>query len=331
MAVVPDTSAEDVAFLALLVHRGEVDHQAAEEVMGSLAEDGLDVALVSRGGLERERVGWLRATEGGVRPLLPGYRAGALLGEGGQARVYEAHEEATGATVALKTLRPSLRGDASAVASFVEEGKLLRRLDHPGIVKVRRIAKAGDWLVLVMDRLQGETLLEWLEREGELAEETVLDILLQAARVLDHLRGEGVVHRDIKPSNLFLDADGRLILLDLGLAAAGGGGSEGTGVGTRAYVAPEQALGEAGVDARSDIYSLGATVYHLGVGEPPPDHLESALSSRALGRAGLSPHFHYFLEKMMAKDRDIRYPDPAALVADIERQRHGRDTLRGPR
>jgi serine/threonine-protein kinase len=151
----------------------------------------------------------------------------------------------------------------------------------------------------------------------------------QVAGVLAHLKAQHLVHRDLKPGNLMLTAEGRVVLIDLGFAVCSGQATaSATTVGTVEYIAPEQARGEANLDSRADIYSLGATLYHLVVGEPPfsgearADVLQqqvfAEISSEKIKALRLSPRLHYFIEKMMAKDREVRYQEPAEIVADLE-------------
>ncbi len=235
--------------------------------------------------------------------------------------------------MALKVLLPGLARDAAAVNRFLEEGKLLQRLDHPAIVKGHRVFKFVDTYVLEMDFVPGKTLLEYQDDGGAFDEDGALSVVLQVARALESMREAGVVHRDLKPGNLMIDREGRVKLIDLGFAGAGmeGRANADTTLGTPAYLAPEQAMGEDDLDARADIYSLGATLYHLVVGALPFEgetdeevlrkQILAGLSGKALKGGDVSPRLHYIIEKMMAKDREVRYASPAELIADIEGMR----------
>jgi len=177
--------------------------------------------------------------------------------------------------------------------------------------------------------VRGETLEDQLLRGDRFDEVDALRIVHAVASALAYLKNEGFVHRDLKPGNLMRDGQGAVRLIDLGFAVQVGNATESdVTVGTVEYIAPEQARGESGLDSRADIYSLGATLYHLVVGEPPfagEDNQEvllkqvmAELSSEKIKALDLSPQLHYFIEKMMAKDREIRYQEPAEVVADLE-------------
>jgi serine/threonine-protein kinase len=189
----------------------------------------------------------------------------------------------------------------------------------------------------------GRSLQDAISEGGVFQEDDALFVVLQVARALEYLRGQGIVHRDIKPGNiLFVPDTHEVKVIDLGFALqkgeggeAGGGDGE-TTRGTAAYLSPELARGDADLDVRSDIYALGATLYQLVLGELPfsgdDDELVQkavleGLSAEATKGGRISAHMHYFIEKMMAKDRDIRYQDPDELMADIERQIEGKKSL----
>jgi len=194
-----------------------------------------------------------------------------------------------------------------------------------------------------MEDVDGETLQEKIARGGAFEEDGALYVILQVARALEYLREQGLVHRDIKPGNILVTADNKVKVIDLGFAGtdAGPAGADASGAapesaatvsGTAAYLSPEQAQGRSDLDVRSDIYSLGATLYQMVLGELPfaGDDAElvqkavlEGLSAAATKGGRISAPMHYFIEKMMAKDRDIRYQSPHELMADIE------DTLAG--
>jgi serine/threonine-protein kinase len=190
-----------------------------------------------------------------------------------------------------------------------------------------------------MEYIEGRTLLELLDDGQEFDEKAALRVVLEMAAVLEYLATEGVVHRDLKPGNIMLSQDGALKLIDLGFAAQGDEPAEQdeSTVGTVAYISPEQARGGAAGDVRSDIYSLGVTLFHLAVGRLPFDgsddrevlrmQVMEALSSPELKGRGLSHHLHYFIEKMMAKDVEARYQSWSELEKDIRAQLEGHASL----
>ncbi len=205
---------------------------------------------------------------------LDDYELVRVLARGGMGVVHEAVERATGRRVALKRV---LTGglDADAVARFLVEGRALARLDHPAIVRVHSLGQAPGGPFLVMDLVQGASLERALQREGPLAPERALAITRALASALAHAHAQGVLHRDLKPANVLLDEQGHVRLIDFGLARLEvSGGSlahltrTGEVVGTPAFMAPEQADGRP-VDARTDVYGLGATLFALLTGRAP--------------------------------------------------------------
>lgn len=316
--------------LALLVHKGFL---AADEARRAMSERGEGEALAATIG----RLGFLPAAEierlwlnrVGEDPQLTRYRIVRRLGEGGTAIVFEAEDLKDGGHVALKILREEFARDSARLKRFVEEAKLLCELDHEGLVGGIRVAKDKGTVFLAMELLPTETLEDRLTAGERYSETEALRAIRDVAASLAYLRSKGFVHRDLKPGNLMFGDDGSVKLIDLGFTAKiGEGETSETTVGTVAYIAPEQARGEGELDARADIYSLGATLYHLVVGEPPfagEDNQEilrkqvfAELSSEKIKELGLSPMLHYFIEKMMAKDKAIRFQDPAEIVTDLE-------------
>jgi len=208
---------------------------------------------------------------------LPGYRCRRLIAQGGMGRVYLARQEALDREVALKLVRPELAADREIADRFLREARVLARLRHPGVVAVHDAGEAGGKLYIATEYVAGGDLAARIEREGALPEREVLRIGIAVAEALEALHGVGLVHRDVKPENLLLDeSDGAEPvpkLADLGLARAATGEDRvtvtGAAMGTPAYMAPEQAEGAAEVDARVDVYALGATLFTLATGSPP--------------------------------------------------------------
>lgn len=316
----------DPAFLALLVHRGLLQQDVVARAFAS--GDARNFLLQSGVVTAQKWDEWVR-TEAGLRPELSRYELGDPLGEGGTARVFRAVDRTTGDAVALKVLNPELCKDSTAVRGFIDESKLLIELDFPHIVKGYRVAREGDVFFCAMELIEGECLQDRVAREP-LPEELALAVVEQVARAMAYLHSRQLVHRDIKPGNILLQEDGRAVLIDLGFAVGAGKAAAAeaeTTAGTVAYISPEQARGQAALDVRADIYSLGATLYHLVVGELPFEgssgeeimakQVLEALSGEAIRERGLSPQLHYFIEKMMAKEKEIRFQDPAQLAAEI--------------
>jgi serine/threonine-protein kinase len=193
------------------------------------------------------------------------------LGRGGMATVYLAHDVNHDRPVALKVVLPELAASIGT-ERFQREIKLAARLQHPHILSVYDSGEAAGQLWFTMPFVEGETLRDRLVRETQLPVEEAVRIVREAALALDYAHRHGVVHRDIKPENILL-SDGQALVADFGIArAVGAEGSltqTGMAVGTPAYMSPEQASGERGIDGRADVYALGAVLYELLAGEPP--------------------------------------------------------------
>jgi serine/threonine protein kinase/tetratricopeptide (TPR) repeat protein len=202
------------------------------------------------------------------------------LGRGGMATVYLAHDLKHDRPVALKVLHPEL-GQVLGPERFQREVRLAARLQHPHILTVldsgaTTTSDGSSRLWFTMPYVEGESLRARLQRERQLSVEDALRIAREAAQALQYAHEREVIHRDIKPENLLLTRDGNTLVADFGIARALGAGAEearltetGLVVGTPAYMSPEQASGDKGVDARSDIYSLGAVLYEMLAGEAP--------------------------------------------------------------
>ncbi|HET7374832.1 MAG TPA: protein kinase [Gemmatimonadaceae bacterium] len=195
------------------------------------------------------------------------------LGAGGMAVVYLAHDRKLDREVALKVLRPEL-GAVLGSERFLTEIKISARLDHPHILTLIDSGDADGMLYYVLPYVRGETLRDKLNREHQLGIDEALAITKQVASALDYAHRQGLVHRDIKPENILLQ-EGEAMLTDFGIALAvkeaGGNRLTQTGLslGTPQYMSPEQATGDRGVDARSDVYSLASVLYEMLAGEPP--------------------------------------------------------------
>jgi eukaryotic-like serine/threonine-protein kinase len=196
------------------------------------------------------------------------------LGRGGMATVFLANDLKHDRPVALKVLHPELAASLGP-ERFQREIRLAARLQHPHILTVLDSGEAGGRLWFTMPYVEGESLRERLRRERQLPVEDAIRIAREAAQALQYAHDRDIVHRDIKPENLLLTRDGNTLVADFGIARALGGAADekltetGLAIGTPAYMSPEQAAGDRGLDARTDIYSLGAVLYELLAGEPP--------------------------------------------------------------
>lgn len=207
-----------------------------------------------------------------ARALAGRYRLERELGRGGMGTVFLATDVKLGRSVAIKVLPPNTReylGDER----FQREVRLVAALSHPHIVPLFETDEADGCLYYVMEYIEGETLADRLEREGPLPLDEALRIVAEIGDALQYAHERGLVHRDVKPPNILL-ARGHALLADFGIAKETDAGAErltgtGVGIGTAEYMSPEQASGERRVDARSDVYALGAVLFEMLVGEPP--------------------------------------------------------------
>jgi eukaryotic-like serine/threonine-protein kinase len=211
--------------------------------------------------------------EGGLREgLADRYTLERELGRGGMATVYLAQDLRHDRPVALKVLHPELAASLGP-DRFQREIRFAARLQHPHILTVLDSGEAGGRLWFTMPFVEGESLRDRLRRERQLQVDDALQIAREAARALDYAHQHGIVHRDIKPENIMLTRDGSTLVADFGIARALEGDDKltqtGMVIGTPAYMSPEQASGDKGIDARTDIYSLGAVLYEMLAGEAP--------------------------------------------------------------
>jgi len=273
---------------------------------------------------------------------LAGRRFGAYevleeLGSGGMGTVYRARNVTLERIVALKTLAPQFSSDQGFVQRFLKEARAAARLNHPSIVQIYDFGCEGGVYYLAMEYVDGQSLRAFLKR-ARLSERDALLLIRHAVAALAVAHAQGIVHRDIKPDNLMLTAKrDRLKLVDLGIAKCMGDdqGTTQTGqaVGTPHYISPEQIRGVKDIDARADIYSLGATFFQLVTGHPPYEgtsgalvmtmHLTHPLPDPRKFVPGLSEGVCRVLRKMMAKEREERYPDVHALDRDLYRLQIG--------
>jgi eukaryotic-like serine/threonine-protein kinase len=284
-----------------------------------------------------------------VGQVVSHYRVLEKRGEGGMGIVYKAEDVRLGRNVALKFLPLSFEITPDELDRFRREARSASALNHPGICTLHDVGEYDGKPFLVMELLEGESLRERLAR-GALSRKELIEIAVQVLDALAAAHAKGIVHRDIKPANIFLTSQGRVKLLDFGLAKAitegevatereipQGAGGEGTSsskvsmpAGTVAYMSPEQACGGK-VDARSDLFSLGVTLFQMATGTLPfqgdsqTTLLESIrarppLRPRKLN-AALPAELERIVLKTLEKDRLARYQTAAELRSDLERLR----------
>jgi tRNA A-37 threonylcarbamoyl transferase component Bud32 len=265
------------------------------------------------------------------------YRIEVRIGDGGMGIVYKCYDAKLKRFVALKVLKEKLSSDPKHSERFLREGQAIASLSHPNVAQIHSI-EGGDGAppYLVMEYIEGASAETLLKAGGALPPERAIAIIRDAACGLKAAFLKGIIHRDVKPSNILITAEGAAKLVDFGLAKAiEGAGSlteEGMVVGTPHYISPEQGRGQK-VDQRSDIYSLGATFYHLVTGKPPFDadsqlavivaHLHKVPVPPHRVRPGVSEGLSMVVGKMLAKDPERRYANYQELIDDLERLARG--------
>lgn len=264
------------------------------------------------------------------------YRVIAHLATGGMGAVYKAQDEELGRIVALKILVRDLAVKPERVDRFRKEARHAARLNHENIVTIYEFGEFEDLQYLALEFVDGVDLLHYIGQHGRLDPTEACTILTQAATALEHSFEQGIIHRDVKPSNLLVTRRrGQLLikLTDLGIAREVEPESNrmtGAGliVGTIDYLAPEQARDSAKADIRSDIYSLGCTLYEMLSGHPPFKgtvtelvfkHAEEMPEDIRAINSAVPPGLGFVLKKMMAKKPADRYQTPTELLADLRR------------
>ncbi len=273
---------------------------------------------------------------------IPGYKVLGKVGSGAMAVVYKARQLSLDRIVAVKILPRRYTEKSDYVKRFFKEGKLAAKLNHNNIVQAIDVGEAGGLYYFVMEFVEGKSLYDDLSKGKVFGEKEALEVLIQLAHALAHAHAHSMIHRDVKPKNIMINVDGVVKLADMGLArltsdVEAAEREKGKAFGTPYYIAPEQIRGEVNIDGRADIYSLGATFYHMVTGrvpfeastpsevmrkhlkEPltPPDHINIALT------AGISE----VIEVMMAKKKKDRYNSMEELLIDIKAIQEGRAPL----
>jgi eukaryotic-like serine/threonine-protein kinase len=306
---------------------GRMDRSGRDRTVTEAREDSSDPLLPL---LER----MARPPEATLSPgaWLGRYRVVSLLGRGGMGEVYRAHDERLGRDVAVKVLRSGTRAGPGLQKRFESEAKAVGSLNHPNVVAVFDAGEENGCPYLVTELLEGETLAERL-RKGALAPAAAVEAALGIARALEAAHAVGVVHRDLKPANVFLTGDGRIKVLDFGLAKwtqpeaiARESTMPGALLGTPGYMSPEQARGEA-ADARSDLFSLGALLYEMLCGSAPfrrsspVEDLHAILHedppSLEASRRAIPRNVETVVRRCLAKKPDDRFQSAREVVAAL--------------
>jgi eukaryotic-like serine/threonine-protein kinase len=260
------------------------------------------------------------------------YRIVEKLGGGGMGVVYKAEDTRLGRLVALKFVSDELSRDPETLSRFAREAQTASALNHTNICTIYDIGERDERSFIVMEYLEGTTLKDRLAA-GALSLNTLLDVGIQIADALDAAHSAGIIHRDIKPANIFIASRDRVKVLDFGLAKMRApathqadvttiaGTRQGVVMGSAAYMAPEQARGEA-VDHRADIWSVGLVLYEMVKGTRPPQAVRL--------RVEASPELERIVSKCLETERDLRYQHAADLRTDLERLRRGQGATVAP-
>jgi serine/threonine-protein kinase len=297
----------------------------------------LEELLIKQGFLIEEQVEELKhiSTLGdGTGTLFGHYRLGRLIGEGGMGKVYEATHEFMGRTVAIKVINQEHTADKVKALRFFQEIRALIKTNHPNIVTIFDAGRVRRSYYYAMELLPGPSLKEYVDKRKFLPEKEALSIIRSIALALGHAHENSLVHRDVKPENIMFDSQRSPRLMDFGVAMHHDEHhmtltQEGVTIGSLHYTSPEQVDGTRDIDRRSDIYSLGATLYYalsgrtVYSGDTPQalltKHLTGNLVSPRNFNKLVSHRTVALIKKMMAVNRDRRFQSMADVVAAIDR------------
>ncbi len=274
----------------------------------------------------------------GGQPILePGFLLGqryeiiSLLGEGGMGAVYKARDNELNRTIALKTIRREYAGNPAIIERFKQELILSTQVTHRNVVRIYDLGEAEGMKFITMEYVEGEDLRTLIHLRKKLPAEEAVEIIQQVCKALEAAHAVGVIHRDLKPQNVMRDQNGRILVMDFGLARTlEGDGMTQTGalVGTMEYMSPEQALSKS-LDQRSDIFSLGLIFYELLTGETPfrADSALASLIKRTQERAvpvshhdsSISGPLDRIVNRCLERDVNARYQSAAELYSDLQR------------
>jgi eukaryotic-like serine/threonine-protein kinase len=335
-----DTEVGKLAVDMGLVTRSEVDYcreqqkQASDPNARSLSDLLVEHNFLTANQAKRVR----QVVVDGRSSKIPGYELMKEVGKGAMAKVYRARQNSLDRIVAIKILPRKMSENRDFVERFYKEGKAAARLSHNNIVQAIDVAESPDGLhYFVMEFVEGKTLYDLMAPppvgEGKsFSEAEALDIGIQMADALTHAHLRGLIHRDVKPKNIILTPQGVAKLTDLGLAREmddkkTAENEQGKAYGTPYYISPEQIRGDLDIDFRADIYSLGATLYHVVTGRPPFEgetpaavmhqHLKQPLVPADHVNTALSAGVGEIIDVAMAKRREDRYQSTEQMLEDL--------------
>ncbi len=334
------------AAIGILVAKGLVSSERIEEClaiqremqrMGLKPKPLLEI-LVEKKFLAKEQAGLVARGEADSEgpKEIPGYEILGTIGKGAMGTVYKGYQKSMEREVAIKVLASELALDKSYVERFLTEARMAAKVQHTNIVTGIDVGQVGGMYYLVMEYFPGRPLNTLIYEKGRLPVEKAVDIAVQIADALKHAHANNLVHRDIKPENILVLEDGTAKLCDMGLAKLvereARGDSKGETVGTPLYISPEIVQGRPDIDIRSDIYSLGATLYHMLLGRPPflgvdpvsimRMHVDSDVVHPSKRDESIPEDLSAVVTRMMSRNIAQRYQSPAELLAALEAIRH---------
>ena len=265
-----------------------------------------------------------------VGTILSGrYEIISAIGSGGMSYVYKAKDVTLKRLVAVKVLKEEYSRDANVVAKFAREAEAAGGLSHPNVVSVYDVGEQLGTYFIVMELVEGFTLKKYIEKKGKLSQHDAVQVTMQVARGLNAAHEQGIIHRDVKPQNIMVSKEGKIKVTDFGIARINDTQISGVNtMGSVHYISPEQARG--GVcDERSDIYSLGITLYEMVTGRVPFDgestvdvalkHIKEPITPPSEYEPDLLPNLEKIILKCTQKKPDYRYRSMVALLDDLKR------------
>ena len=251
------------------------------------------------------------------------------VGTGGMADVYRARDNMLQRSVAVKVLKEEYSTDAGFVAKFRREAQAAGGFSHPNIVSVYDVGDQNGMYYIVMELVEGITLKKYIEKTGRMPEREAVEVAMQVARGLEAAHEQGIIHRDVKPQNIIISREGKIKVADFGIARVTSTETiSASTMGSVHYISPEQARGGA-CDARSDIYSLGITMFEMVTGQVPFDgensvavaikHIQDPMPSPKQIEPGISSNMDKIILKCTQKNPAYRYPSMAALLLDLRK------------
>jgi len=339
--------------VSLIVDNGVATRESIDKALAGLERqaDGAEAAIIDalkvKGVLNEQQahaieVALQRLAREGTRKeviRIGGYEIVSKLGEGGLGVVYKARQISMGRIIALKVLHPRWANDDEFKKRFLLEARLVGRLSHQNLIQVYDVGRDRGTLYFSMEFVDGSTVDEMIEKNGPLSIDKALDITTQVLRAVAYIWRHKIVHRDIKPGNIMVTSGGVAKLGDFGFVKSHFDpllADAGEVLGTPDYISPEQAMGQDEIDFRSDIYSLGASLYHMVTGKPPFSGSGSSVMRKHIReeppdvlkiKPDLPEPVAFIIRKMMAKDPSDRYQSTQDLFNDIEMIKMGQEPL----